>query len=79
MTNAEVIEKLKRLPSDHECTIWIRTYTQAYAVTHVTPFSVDAAGIWLQLPEGYAIHKQKDIDATRDKLSRLQFPDTTGQ
>ena len=63
MTNGELIDKLKQLPSKDEATVWIRTYTQAHSVAHATPFSVDHMGMWIALPQGTYVSVRKTAEA----------------
>jgi PDZ domain-containing secreted protein len=59
MSNAELIELLRRNDPQQEATVWVRVHTQAHSVAQVTPFEVDQAGVWISLPETMHVVKRR--------------------
>lgn len=66
MTIAQLIAALNALP-DHSATVNVAvgSFTQRYPSAYVTPFEVsktDGGRIYVNLPEGYSIHKRKGVN-----------------
>ena len=59
MTNGELIEHLRTLDKDAEAIVAVRTFTQAFTLAHVSPFTVQGNVIYISLPENQYIASRK--------------------
>ena len=71
MTVQELIEKLQTRDPAAEVNVVVRTFTQSFAVAHVSPFEVDdsygGCAIWISLPQNMYTVKRKAEAALPDR------------
>jgi hypothetical protein len=60
MTVKEFKKELEKLKEEDELIVYVRALNKTRSIAQITPFEVDAIGVWVTLPFGVSIHEKKE-------------------